>query len=133
MEKYQCRCGYVYDPKEGDATQGIAPGTPFSELPETWVCPLCGLPKANFVKVETGFITVKVKCFSTLVRPEACDYKQSTEHRIPERSTVRDLINQLNLPLDAIKIIFVNNREVDPNTVLEDGDQVGFSPVTGAM
>lgn len=43
-------CGYRYDPKEGDPDSGIAPGTPFEDLPDDWVCPLCGVDKTNFVK-----------------------------------------------------------------------------------
>jgi len=51
MERYVCRiCGYVYDPKEGDSTGRIAAGTPFSELPDDWVCPVCGADKTEFEK-----------------------------------------------------------------------------------
>ena len=40
--KYVCSvCGYVYDPALGDPTQGIAPGTPFEDLPADWHCPRC--------------------------------------------------------------------------------------------
>ena len=53
MEKYQCSvCGYIYDPAEGDANGGIAPGTAFEALPEDWVCPLCGVGKDMFEKAE---------------------------------------------------------------------------------
>ncbi len=49
MKKYVCTlCGYVYDPELGDAENGIAPGTPFEELPDDWVCPLCGEGKEVF-------------------------------------------------------------------------------------
>lgn len=49
MKKYVCTaCSYVYDPKLGDPENGIAAGTPFEELPEEWVCPLCGLGKDVF-------------------------------------------------------------------------------------
>jgi len=52
MEKYRCTvCGYIYDPDKGDATQGIKPGTAFSDLPEDWVCPECGVDKSMFEKV----------------------------------------------------------------------------------
>lgn len=52
MDKYLCEpCGYVYDPEEGDPDNGIAPGTPFENIPEDWVCPVCGLGKDVFVKV----------------------------------------------------------------------------------
>lgn len=47
---YECTvCGYVYDPEIGDPSQDIAPGTPFEDLPEDWVCPECGAPKDAFV------------------------------------------------------------------------------------
>ena len=49
MAKYVCTvCGYVYDPAEGDPDNGIAPNTSFEDLPEDWVCPLCGVDKENF-------------------------------------------------------------------------------------
>ena len=48
MAKYQCGpCGYIYDPAEGDPDGGIAPGTPFEDLPEDWCCPICGVGKAS--------------------------------------------------------------------------------------
>lgn len=53
MEKYKCNsCGYVYDPENGDPMSGIAPGTPFEDLPEEYICPLCGVTKEEFSKLE---------------------------------------------------------------------------------
>jgi rubredoxin len=46
--KYECPCGYVYDPEEGDPEGGIAPGTAFEDIPDDWVCPVCGLGKDAF-------------------------------------------------------------------------------------
>ena len=46
--KYECSCGYIYDPAVGDPTQGIAPGTAFEDLPDTWRCPVCKASKASF-------------------------------------------------------------------------------------
>ncbi|MDR1390167.1 MAG: rubredoxin [Treponema sp.] len=49
MEKYVCNlCGYVYDPQTGDPDGGVKPGTAFKDIPDTWVCPLCGASKADF-------------------------------------------------------------------------------------
>ena len=49
MKKYVCEiCGWEYDEALGDADNGIAPGTKFDELPEDFVCPLCGVTKENF-------------------------------------------------------------------------------------
>ena len=49
--KYVCSvCGYVYDEEKGDPDNGIAPGTKFEDLPEDFVCPLCGVAKDMFEK-----------------------------------------------------------------------------------
>ena len=51
--KYECSvCGYVYDPEVGDPDSGIVPGTPFEDLADDWVCPVCGVGKDEFVKLE---------------------------------------------------------------------------------
>ena len=49
--KYECVCGYVYDPEVGDPDNGIAPGTAFEDLPEDWVCPVCGMDKEAFTAI----------------------------------------------------------------------------------
>lgn len=52
MDKYKCTvCGYIYDPGIGDSTQEIPPGTAFADLPDSWVCPDCGVGKDMFEKV----------------------------------------------------------------------------------
>lgn len=49
MKKYVCDiCGYVYDQEMGDADNGIAPGTPFEDIDDSWVCPPCGVGKDMF-------------------------------------------------------------------------------------
>ena len=51
MDKYVCKvCGYVYDPEKGDPDGGIAPGTNFEDIPDDWVCPVCGVGKEEFEK-----------------------------------------------------------------------------------
>ena len=51
MEKWTCAvCGYVYDEAVGDPDSGIAPGTKFEDLPDDWVCPVCGVSKDQFEK-----------------------------------------------------------------------------------
>ncbi len=48
-ERYICsNCGYVYDPEVGDPDHGVDPGTPFEDLPDTWVCPVCYSAKDQF-------------------------------------------------------------------------------------
>ena len=52
MQKWQCTiCGYIYDPAVGDMENGVAPGTAFEELPDKWVCPVCGADKDLFEQV----------------------------------------------------------------------------------
>lgn len=49
MKKYVCTiCGYVYDPEAGDPDAEIPPGTPFEDIPDHWVCPVCGVGKDQF-------------------------------------------------------------------------------------
>ena len=51
MDKWECSvCGYVYDPELGDPEHDVAAGTLFEQLPEDWVCPVCGASKSQFVK-----------------------------------------------------------------------------------
>lgn len=49
MKKYVCSaCGYEYDPEKGDPDNGVAPGTAWEDVPEDWVCPVCGVGKDQF-------------------------------------------------------------------------------------
>ena len=53
MAKYKCTvCGYIYDPEKGDPDSGIKPGTAFKDIPDDWVCPVCGAAKDQFEKVD---------------------------------------------------------------------------------
>jgi flavin reductase (DIM6/NTAB) family NADH-FMN oxidoreductase RutF/rubredoxin len=51
-KQYKCTaCGYIYDEAEGDPDGGIAPGTKFEDIPDDWVCPICGTEKEDFIEV----------------------------------------------------------------------------------
>jgi rubredoxin len=51
MAKWVCSvCGYVYDPAVGDPDNGIKAGTAFENIPDDWVCPVCGIGKDSFEK-----------------------------------------------------------------------------------
>ena len=53
--RLECKiCWWVYDPAEGDPDSGIEPGTPFEDIPEDWMCPICGATKADFEQLEPG-------------------------------------------------------------------------------
>ncbi|RII25656.1 MAG: rubredoxin [Geobacter sp.] len=49
MESWRCTiCQYVYDPATGDPDNGVPPHTSFEDLPDDWVCPVCGAGKDLF-------------------------------------------------------------------------------------
>lgn len=51
--KYQCTvCGFIYDPAQGDPDNGHPAGTEFADLPDEWVCPVCGVGKEEFEPEE---------------------------------------------------------------------------------
>jgi flavin reductase (DIM6/NTAB) family NADH-FMN oxidoreductase RutF/rubredoxin len=52
QQQYRCEvCGWIYNPAIGDSDGGIPPGTPFENLPDDWVCPLCGARKDQFTPI----------------------------------------------------------------------------------
>ena len=49
--RYVCTvCGYVYDEETGDPDNGIAPGTKWDDVPDSFTCPLCGVGKEQLEK-----------------------------------------------------------------------------------
>ena len=52
-EIWQCQnCHYEYEEERGDPISDIVPGTRYQDLPEDWVCPICGASKYQFKKIE---------------------------------------------------------------------------------
>lgn len=50
---YSCNiCGYQYDSEQGEPAKDIAPGTPFEDLPDDYICPICSAGKDYFTKIE---------------------------------------------------------------------------------
>ena len=76
---------------------------------------------------------VNLKCFSTLVNADTCDYKDSTPYELDDGQSVEDLVSRAGLAKEDVKIIFVNSRKTNFDTVLTDGDQVGLAPSVGGM
>ena len=48
----EIKCKHIYDPAIGDPDSGVAAGTPFSELPDSWACPVCKASKSDFELLE---------------------------------------------------------------------------------
>lgn len=52
-KKYMCvHCSFIYDEAAGLPAEGIAPGTRWEDVPDTWRCPDCGVGKEEFEMVE---------------------------------------------------------------------------------
>lgn len=81
MVKYVCSiCGFIYDEAKGIPEAGIAPGTRWEELPDDWVCPLCGASKSEFKKQgESAFTEVRK---STFVIEPSTDMKEMSSLEI---------------------------------------------------
>ncbi|AGI48072.1 Rubredoxin [Thermoplasmatales archaeon BRNA1] len=63
MDRYVCgECGRVYSEASGDGDSGVAPGTPWADLPDDWECPDCGAPKESFSKAERCKVHVCSMC-----------------------------------------------------------------------
>ncbi|GBE30268.1 MAG TPA: rubredoxin [Bacteroidetes bacterium] len=45
-------CGYIYRSVTGDPDNGVEPGTAFEDIPEEWLCPICGAGKSMFMVVD---------------------------------------------------------------------------------
>ena len=53
MKKWVCGvCGWIYDEAAGDPDNDLAPGVAFEDLPEDFVCPLCGVGKESFEEMK---------------------------------------------------------------------------------
>lgn len=70
MGEYVCSvCGYVYDESKGIPEEGIAPGTKWDNLPEDWLCPLCGATKAEFESKDEASVAMEKKPVSVMGTP----------------------------------------------------------------
>lgn len=76
---------------------------------------------------------VNLVCFSKLVNPDTCDYRDATVYDLPEGRTVEDLARVAGIAPDDVKIAFVNASISGFETVLRDGDRVGLAPAVGGM
>ena len=76
---------------------------------------------------------VYLKCFSTLVDPGTCDFKDSTSYDLVDGQSVNHLIERAGIAREDVKIAFVNSKKVDLNMVLNDGDRIGLAPSVGGM
>ena len=76
---------------------------------------------------------VNLKCFSTLVNPDTCNFKESTVYDLADGQTVEDLFQRAGIAKKDVKITFANSRIADVDTVLSHGDRIGLAPAVGRM
>jgi len=103
-------------------------------------CPPCSvkpMPKGQWeresaVAFEEVTMRVWVRLYATLraYLPEAGSGGKTTVE-LPEKATVGDLVKQLGLPSDEVKVTFVNGRARSPDWVLQPEDEVGVFPPIG--
>lgn len=68
-QRYLCRvCGFIYDEAKGDPDGGLPPGTRFEDIPDDWMCPLCGVGKADMVLMADAPSTDRAQAVSGIGR-----------------------------------------------------------------
>ncbi len=120
--RYKCRiCGYVYSPLRGEPHNGIPPGTPFEDLPETYLCPVCGFQGKGKIG-KWGFDEWRPTRYICSMCDYVYDEKRGEPHRgIKPGTKFEDLPEDYVCPVCA----------TDPKIVLRYGNVVkqGFSPL----
>ena len=76
---------------------------------------------------------ISLKCFAKLSEANVCDFRDGDDREVSEGETARSLIKRLGSPLEDLKIVFVNGKKVDLDTVLRNGDRLGLAPASGGM
>lgn len=76
---------------------------------------------------------VDLKCFAKLSKAGTCDFSDSTTYEMNPGETARDLVKRAHVSAEDVKLVFVNNKIVDLETLLSDGDKVALAPAVGGM
>ena len=78
--------------------------------------------------VEKKIITIELKLFVTLSKflPKTADHYELTEGK-----TIEDMMIDLGLPSELVKLIFINGKRQDKSYILKANDRVGLFPPVG--
>jgi len=76
---------------------------------------------------------ISLKCFAQLSEENVCDFRDGDDREISEGETVRDVAKRLGFQPEVIKIVFVNGKIAELDTVLREGDRLGLAPAEGGM
>ena len=120
--RYRCRvCGYIYSPLRGEPHNGIPTGTAFENLPDTYLCPVCGFQGKGKVG-KWGFDEWRPTRYICSMCDYIYDEKRGEPHRgIKPGTKFEDLPEDYVCPVCA----------TDPKIVLRYGNVIkqGFSPL----
>jgi molybdopterin converting factor small subunit len=78
---------------------------------------------------------VKVKLFATLRKylPDL-ELGSSKDVQIDHGTTIEQLYKNLGIPIEEVKLAYVNGIYCEPDYILNDGDEIGiFPPIGGGM
>jgi sulfur-carrier protein len=82
--------------------------------------------------VSTEMIKIEFRLYASLSRYMPEPWRDSSTVEVREGMTVTEMLKSIKVPLDAVKVIFVNGVHAMGDEVLRDGDRVGvFPPVAG--
>ena len=76
---------------------------------------------------------VDLKCFATLANPDTCDFKDGTSYELDKGHTVEHLAQLAGIKGEDVKIVFVNSRPANLDTVLNDSYRVALTPAVAAL
>jgi sulfur carrier protein ThiS len=76
---------------------------------------------------------VHVRCLANLADAETCTYEGSTAYEFDSGVTVTDLMHHIRITPESVKLILLNGKHAEADTVLSDGDRVALAPATGGM
>jgi Rubredoxin len=120
--RYKCRiCGYIYSPLRGEPHNGIPAGTAFDDLPDTYLCPVCGFQGKGRIG-KWGFDEWRPTRYICSMCDYIYDEKRGEPHRgIKAGTKFEDLPEKYVCPVCA----------TDPKIVLRYGNVLkqGFSPL----
>lgn len=123
MAKYKCSiCGYIYDEEKE--------GVPFAELPDSWTCPKCGVPKTMFEKVEeTSVPEKKVPAVATSEESTLENYLKAYRNEGPMEEWVKDIHTMAKTGMPIIAPMATKKSLVSWEDILILGAQLNPMPL----
>jgi rubredoxin len=120
--RYKCSlCGYIYSPLRGEPHNGIPAGTAFEDLPDDYLCPICGMQGRGRIG-KWGFEEWRPTRYLCTMCDYVYDEKRGEPHRgIKPGTKFEDLPDDYVCPVCA----------TDPRMRLQFGNvfKNGFEPL----